>query len=383
MPEFSIRTRTIYGAGCIKELGKSAKEQGAKSVLIVTDPGVRKAGIVDQVEASLREFGVAFTVFDEVSPNPTDTQVDDGVRVAREVKADLICAVGGGSAIDAAKGVAVVLANEGKASDWLFKPGVGGMPTKPIGPFYAVPTTTGTGSEISGAAVITESATHHKLLVLNCTPHMAFLDPELVAGMPAAITAATGMDALTHAVEAYVNPGRTPFTRMFATDAIRSIGQNLREAVNGPDRRKGIEQMQYASNIAGHSMAVGLGQVHGLSHCVSGRRDVPHGVANAILLTAVLSHHREAIGEKIREIGHLMDLNVHGMSTADAAEHTVKAIAQLRKDIGVPGKLGEVGVQTGDIDILVDDAVKSQVIFIHAPVPSNPDMLKAIYQAAL
>lgn len=383
MPEFAIRTRTIYGAGCIKELGKHAREQGARHVLIVTDPGVRKAGIVDQVEASLREFAVPFTVFDDVTPNPTDGQVDRGVQVAREVGADLLCAVGGGSAIDAAKGIAVVLANGGEAKQWLFKPGQGGLPPNPIGPFFAVPTTTGTGSEISGAAVITEEATHHKLLVLNCTPHMAFLDPELVAGMPPAITAATGMDALTHAIEAYVNPGRTPFTKMFATDAIRSIARNLPEAVNGPDRRRAIEEMQFASNIAGHSMAVGLGKVHGMSHCVSGRRDVPHGVANAILLTAVMGYHREQIADKLREIGHLMELNTFGMSVEDAAEHTVKAIAKLREDVGIPAKLSEVGVQAGDIETLVQDALTSQLVFIHHPVPSTPDMLTAIYQSAL
>ena len=157
---------------------------------------------------------------------------------------------------------------------------------------FAIPTTCGTGSEISPAAVITDPDTHYKHLMLNCTPDVAILDPNLVAKMPAPITAATGMDALTHAIEAYVNPGNTPFTRMFATRAIHQISAHLRHAVNGPDRPGALRNMLYAADIAGQSMAQGLGQVHGLSHVVSGRLGTPHGVANAILLVTFAEQRR-------------------------------------------------------------------------------------------
>lgn len=382
MPSFALRVETVFGEGSIAELGKRAKAAGLKHALVVTDPGIRAAGILDSVLSSLDEAEVAHTVYENVTPNPTIPEVDGGVAAMNDSGADFVVGVGGGSAIDAAKGVAVTAQMGGGSKKYLF--GVGDTPFPgAMKTLFAIPTTCGTGSEISPAAVITDPDTHYKHLMLNCTPMVAILDPNLVSKMPPPITAATGMDALTHAIEAYVNPGNTPFTRMFATRAIHQIFGNLRTAVNGPDRPAALKNMLYAADIAGQSMAQGLGQVHGLSHVVSGRLGTPHGVANAILLSPVLDYHKDFLADTLLEIAPLMGINSHGMPAAKAANEVVEAVKTLRKDIGITSKLSEVGMKESDVAQFVDDAQKSQGIFIAAPRPATPEMLTAIYKAAL
>jgi alcohol dehydrogenase class IV len=383
MATFALTVQTVFGEGSIAELGQRAKAAGYKHAFVVTDPGIRAAGILDSVLASLDEAGVAHTVYENVTPNPTIQEVDGGVVEINDVKGDFVVAVGGGSAIDAAKGIAVTAAMGGTTSkEYLFGVGATPFPGKVL-PLFAIPTTCGTGSEISPAAVITDPSTHYKHLMLNCTPNVAILDPNLVAKMPAPITAATGMDALTHAIEAYVNPGNTPFTRMFATRAIHQISLNLRQAVNGPDRPAALRNMLYAANIAGQSMAQGLGQVHGLSHVVSGRLGTPHGVANAILLSQVLDYHKEFLAEQLTEIAPLMGINAYGMPAAKVGAEVVAAVRSLRSDIKVTSKLSEVGMKESDIAQFVEDAQKSQGIFIAAPRPGSAEDLAAIYKSAL
>jgi alcohol dehydrogenase class IV len=383
MPSFALRVETVFGEGSIAELGQRAKAAGYKHALVVTDPGIKAAGILDSILSSLDEAEVAHTVYDNVTPNPTIPEVDGGVAALKDAGGDFVVAVGGGSAIDAAKGVAVTAAMGGATSkEYLFGPGTTPFPTKVL-PLFAVPTTCGTGSEISPAAVITDPETHYKHLMLNCTPNVAILDPNLVAKMPAPITAATGMDALTHAIEAYVNPGNTPFTRMFATRAIHQISAHLRTAVNGPNRPEALKNMLYAADIAGQSMAQGLGQVHGLSHVVSGRLGTPHGVANAILLSQVMEYHKDFLAEQLHEIAPLMGINAFGMPAKKAAEEVVSAIRSLRSDINIPSKLSDVGMKESDIAQFVEDAQKSQAIFIAAPRPPSTEDLAAIYKSAI
>ncbi len=383
MPVFALSVQTVFGDGCIVELGQRAKAAGYKHGFVVTDPGIRAAGILDSVLASLDEAEVPYTVYENVTPNPTIPEVDTGVQIIKEVGGDFVVAVGGGSAIDAAKGVAVTAAMGGATSkDYLFGAGSNPFPNKVL-PLFAIPTTCGTGSEISMAAVITDPATHYKHLMLNCTPNVAILDPNLVAKMPPPITAATGMDALTHAIEAYVNPGNTPFTRMFATRAIQQISLHLRTAVNGPNRPEALKHMLYAADIAGQSMAAGLGQVHGLSHVVSGRLGTAHGVANAILLSQVLDYHREFLSEQLTEIAPLMGINAFGQPAAKVGQDVVAAVRALRNEINIPSKLSDVGMKESDVAQFVDDAQKSQGIFIAAPKPATSDDLAAIYKSAL
>jgi alcohol dehydrogenase len=382
MPSFALKVETVFGEGSIAELGQRAKAAGFKHALVVTDPGIKAAGILDSVLASLDEAEIAHSVYDNVTPNPTVPEVDGGVSAFNDASADFVVAVGGGSAIDAAKGVAVTAQMGGGSKDYLF--GVGKMPFPgAMKPLFAIPTTCGTGSEISPAAVITDPDTHYKHLMLNCTPMVAILDPNLVSKMPPPITAATGMDALTHAIEAYVNPGNTPFTRMFATRAIQQISANLRNAVNGPDRPGALKHMLYAADIAGQSMANGLGQVHGLSHVVSGRIGTPHGVANAILLSQVLDFHADFLADQLLEIAPLMGINAHGMPAKQAAKEVVAQVRSLRDDIKIPSKLSDVGMKDSDVAQFVDDAQKSQAIFIAAPRQVSAEDLASIYKSAL
>jgi alcohol dehydrogenase len=233
--------------------------------------------------------------------------------------------------------------------------------------------------------VITDPETHYKHLMLNCTPMVAILDPNLVSKMPPPITAATGMDALTHAIEAYTNPGNTPFTRMFATRAIQQISANLRTAVNGPDRPAALKNMLYAADIAGQSMSQGLGQVHGLSHVVSGRLGTAHGVANAILLSQVLEYHQDFLSEQLLEIAPLMGINAHGMPAKKAAAEVVASVRSLRDDIKIPSKLSDASIKMSEKDVpqFVEDAQKSQALFIASPKPATADDLTAIYKSAL
>jgi alcohol dehydrogenase len=384
MPTFALKVETVFGEGCVAEVGQRAKAAGLKHALVVTDPGIRAAGILDSVLASLDEAEVAHSVYDNVTPNPTVPEVDGGVQAMQDSGADFVIGVGGGSAIDAAKGVAVTAQMGGGAKTYLFGAGTVPFPSG-MKTLFAIPTTCGTGSEISPAAVITDPETHYKHLMLNCTPMVAILDPNLVAKMPAPITAATGMDALTHAIEAYVNPGNTPFTRMFATRAIQQISMHLRTAVNGPDRPAALKQMLYAADIAGQSMSQGLGQVHGLSHVVSGRLGTPHGVANAILLSQVLEYHRDFLADQLLEIAPLMGINAHGMAAKKAADEVVAAVRSLRDDIKIPSKLSDPSIKMSEADVaqFVDDAQKSQALFIAAPKPATAEDLAAIYKSAL
>jgi alcohol dehydrogenase len=383
MPSFALRVETVFGEGSIAELGQRAKAAGYRHALVVTDPGIKAAGILDSILSSLDEAEIAHTVYDNVTPNPTIQEVDGGVAAMKDSGGDFVVGVGGGSAIDAAKGIAVTTAMGGPtAKEYLFGAGSTPFPSKVL-PLFAVPTTCGTGSEISPAAVITDTETHYKHLMLNCTPNVAFLDPNLVAKMPPPITAATGMDALTHAIEAYVHPGNTPFTRMFATRAIQQISMHLRQAVNGPNRPEALKHMLYAADIAGQSMSSGLGQVHGLSHVVSGRLGTPHGVANAILLSQVLDYHKEFLAQPLTEIAPLMGINAFGQPPAKTGGDVVEGVRSLRNEIGVPAKLSDVGMKDSDVAQFVEDAQKSQGIFIAAPKAATAEDLSAIYKSAL
>jgi alcohol dehydrogenase len=382
MPSFALRVETVFGDGSIAELGQRAKAAGYKHALVVTDPGIKAAGILDSVLSSLDEAEIAHSVYDNVTPNPTIPEVDGGVQAFQDAGADFVVAVGGGSAMDAAKGVSVTAQLGGTSKTYLFGAGTVPFPASRK-PLFTIPTTCGTGSEISPAAVITDPDTHYKHLMLNCTPDVAILDPNLVAKMPPPITAATGMDALTHAMEAYVNPGNTPFTRMFATRAIQQISANLRQAVNGPDRTTALRNMLYAANIAGQSMSQGLGQVHGLSHVVSGRLGTAHGVANAILLSQVFEFHKDFLKDTMLEMAPLMGINAYGMPADKAANEVVATVRSLRNEIKIPAKLSEVGMKESDVPQFVDDAQKSQGIFIAAPKPATAEDLAAIYKSAL
>ncbi len=391
MPSFKVPTETVYGWGCAGEVGPRAVQDGYRSVLLVTDRGVRRAGLTQAVERSLREAGIAYAIFDAISPNPRDVEAEECLSAIEGTAAELLVAVGGGSTIDAAKAAGVLQTNGGRVRDWSLLMG-GPVPPSPAMPLYALPTTTGTGSETSGGAVITfdfggEGGKARKGGVSNCQPALAFLDPELVVGLPAPILAASGLDALTHATESYVSLHGSMFTRAFSAQAIRTLARVLPAAVAaaktpGADRRDTMEQMLYAANVAGRSMLGRLGQVHALSHVVSAHFDTVHGSTNAVILTSVLAHHQAALRPLLAEIGYLLGdpACAPGSDAAAAAGRAIDAIARLRESVGAPARLRDMNVPREALPMLAADAMLPEPN--QNPGPATQDDFLAIYERA-
>jgi alcohol dehydrogenase class IV len=380
MPSFVVPTETVYGWGCAAEVGPRARDAGHRRALLVTDQGVRRAGLTARVESSLRGAEIPFDTFDAVSPNPRDTEAEACAAAIRATGADFLVALGGGSVMDAAKAAGVVHTNGGRVRDWSTLMG-GVRPSVPCMPLFTLPTTTGTGSETSGGAVITfdYGDTPRKGGISPAQPELAFLDPALVAGLPTPHLGASGLDALTHAVESYVSLRASLFTRAFSAQAIRALATGLPAAVAaaqtpGADRGPSMETMLYAANIAGRAMLGGLGQVHALSHVVSAHFDSPHGYTNAVLLTAVLAHHEAALRPLLEEVGALL-----GGDEASASG-AVDAIARLRAQVGGPERLRDLGVPRDALPRLAADATIPEPS--QNPGPGGEAEFLAIYERA-
>jgi alcohol dehydrogenase len=379
---FFIPTVSLMGIGSYKEIGKQVKALGGKKPFICTDKGITKAGITQKiVDLIKQDAGVDTVVFDGTVPNPTDTNVHDGLKVFKDKKCDLIISLGGGSAHDCGKGIGIVSTNGGNIRDF---EGVN-KSTKPMPPFIAVNTTAGTASEMTRFCIITNTSNHVKMAIVDwrVTPNVAINDPLLMAGMPPALTAATGMDALTHAVEAYVSTIATPVTDACALQAIRLIATNLRAAVaNGADM-VARDNMAYAEYLAGMAFNnASLGYVHAMAHQLGGFYDLPHGVCNAILLPHVERFNLIAKLDRFVEMAKAMGENVEGLSSRDAAELALMAIKQLSIDVGIPSGLTELGVKTKDLKTMALNAQKDACGFTNPRTPTLDDIIQ-IYKWAL
>src|SRR5512138_79936 len=309
---FFIPTVSLMGIGSAKETGGQVKARGATKLLIVTDAGLSKIGAADKIKAQLEGAGLKAVIFDGAEPNPTDKNVHDGVRVYQDNKCDGIVSLGGGSSHDCAKGVGLVIGNGGHIRDF---EGVN-KSTKPMPPFLSI---------------ITNADTHVKMAIVDwrCTPNIAINDPVLMVGKPAALTAATGMDALTHAVEAYVSTIATPITDACAIKAIELIAKYLSAAVANGENLEARVRMAYAEYLAGMAFNnASLGYVHSMAHQLGGFYNLPHGVCNAILLPAVCEFNLIACPERFADIAVALGENINGLSVTEAAE---KAIASIRK----------------------------------------------------
>jgi alcohol dehydrogenase len=388
MPSFIVPTETIYGWGCSAEVGPRAAAVGFKRALVVTDKGIRSAGLTANVEGSLREAGISYEIFDSVSPNPRDTEVEACFAALKAAQADLIVAIGGGSVIDCAKAAGILKTNGGHPRDWSIIM-EGQVPPKPCMPLYALTTTVGTGSETSGGAVITfdYGKEARKGGVSNAQPALAFLDPELVENLPAGILCASGLDALTHATESYVSQRATLHTRAFSAQAIRTIAAVLPGAVEaartpGADRKASMEAMIYAANIAGRSMLGGLGQVHALSHVVSAHFDTPHGYTNAVMLTSILTHHQRALQPLLAEMGYLLGdpQCAPGTDETIASGRAIDAIARLRDVTGAPNRLRDMNVPRESIPQMSLDAGLPEPN--QNPCPATTDDFREMYERA-
>ena len=348
---------TLIGPGCVKEIGTDIKDLGLKKALVVTDNVLNKIGVVKKVTDVLDENGVSYAVVDDIQPNPTMKNIHDGLNVYKTENCDFIISIGGGSPQDAGKAIGILSTNGGEIKDY---EGIGKSKHKSV-PIIAINTTAGTASEVTINYVITNEDTHIKMVMIdkNCLASIAVSDPELMTGKPADLTAATGMDALTHAIEAYVSTGAYELTDVLALEAVKLIGESLEDAVKDGNNIEARSKMAYASYIAGMSFNnAGLGYVHSMAHQLGGFYNLPHGVCNAILLPHVEKFNSANTGDKLRKVAEILGENVEGLSVEEANAKAIEAIMKLSEKVGIPKGLRELGVKEEDFKVMAENALK-------------------------
>jgi len=362
---FVLNETSYHGAGAIREIAAEAQGRGFQKALICTDPDLIKFGISQKVIDVLEKAGLAYEVYSNIKANPTIENVQLGVEAFKKADADYLIAIGGGSSIDTAKGIGIVIANPDFA-DIRSLEGVAPTKNKSV-PIFAVPTTAGTAAEVTINYVITDVEKNRKMVCVDPKdiPVVAFVDPEMMSSMPKGLTAATGMDALTHAIEGYITAGAWELSDMFHIKAIEIIAKHLRGAVAGtPEGREGMALGQYVAGMGFSN--VGLGIVHSMAHPLGALYDTPHGVANAIILPTVMEYNAEATGEKYRDIARAMGVaGVASMSQEEYRKAAVDAVKQLSLDVGIPADLKEI-VKKEDIPFLAQSA------YDDACRPGNP-----------
>jgi alcohol dehydrogenase class IV len=370
-----------YGFGVSALVGEEAQQLGLTRVLIVTDKGVREAGLTDGVVASLEEAGIVYELFEGVDPNPTTVIVEETSSHLASMKADGVVTIGGGSPMDTGKAAAFLATNGGKVTDYTTRDSVKLAPL----PCIAIPTTAGTSSEVTNNAVFTDPETHYKfgLGSPNIAAARALIDPELTLTMPPSLTAATGMDALTHALESYLSKGGYDLTEVLALGAIKLIGRWLPVAVRDGRDRQARERMMMACLLGGIAFNQSrLIIVHPMSHPVSGWCNTPHGVANAILLPHVMAFNVEHAEERLGQIAEALGVNTQGMSTSEAARAAVEKVRSMNHELGIPPGLGAVDVPAEFIPSMASDAMKSGNIALN-PRPTTYEDIVAIYEGAM
>jgi alcohol dehydrogenase class IV len=371
------------GPGAAKEAGAYARRLGKKA-LIVTDSNLEKIGLLADVKASLDAAGVGYAVYDRVVMEPVVEYVDDGLRAFREAGADVVVAVGGGSPIDTGKAIASLSRNPGEISDYMGANRI----AKPSAPLIAIPTTAGTGSEVTPFTIITNTATDVKMLISSphLLPAVALVDPLMTLKMPRGITAATGLDALTHAIEAYVSVKAQPLTDTFALQAVRLISGNLRRAWSHPDDLEARSSVLMGALQAGLAFAnSSVALVHGMARPIGAYFHVAHGVSNAVLLPTVIEFSVPGDPRRYADIAEAMGEETGGLSTADAAQRTVDAVKRLNADLQIPSLRG-LGIDVAKFEAVVS---KMAVDAIASGSPGNnprkatPEEIVALYRKAL
>ncbi len=362
---FVLNETSYHGAGAIAEIATEAIGRGFKKAFVCSDPDLIKFGVTKKVTDVLDNAGLAYEIYSNIKPNPTIENVQSGVAAFKAAEADYIIAIGGGSSMDTAKGVGIVIANPDFA-DIRSLEGVAPTKNKSI-PIFAVPTTAGTAAEVTINYVITDVEKNRKMVCVDPKdiPVVAFVDPEMMSSMPKGLTAATGMDALTHAIEGYITAAAWELSDMFHLKAIEIISRSLRGAVaNTPEGRADMALGQYVAGMGFSN--VGLGIVHSMAHPLGALYDTPHGVANAIILPTVMEYNAEATGEKYREIARAMGVaGVDDMTQEEYRKAAIDAVRQLSQDVGIPADLKDI-VKPEDIPFLAQSA------YDDACRPGNP-----------
>lgn len=365
MNRFVLNETSYHGAGCISAIVDEAKGRGFSKALVVTDKDLMKFGVAGKVLKLLDENGLAYEVYDECKANPTIKNVQDGVEAFKAAGADYLIAIGGGSSMDTAKAIGIIIRNP-EFADVTSLEGVAPTKNKCVD-IIAVPTTAGTAAEVTINYVITDVEKNRKFVCVDVhdIPVVAVVDPEMMSSMPKGLTAATGMDALTHAIEGYITKGAWEMSDMMHIKAIEIIAKSLRGAVE--NTKEGREGMALGQYIAGMGFSnVGLGIVHSMAHPLGAVYDTPHGVANAIILPTVMEYNAPATGEKYREIARAMGVKgVDDMTQEEYRKAAIDAVKQLSVDVGIPQDLKEI-VKPEDIQFLAESA------YADACRPGNP-----------
>ncbi len=379
---FYMPTVSLLGNGSVKQVGAQAKGLGGKKALIVTDAGLAKLGMADQIKGYLEEAGLEVVIFDGAEPNPTDVNVRDCLKVWQANGCDMLVTFGGGSSHDCGKGMAIMATSGGDIRDWA---GVDTLQAD-LPPYIAINTTAGTGSEVTRFAVVTNTDTKVKMVYCDSrlTANVAINDPALMIGLPSAMTAATGMDALTHAVEAYVTTMlNNPITDCLALQAITLVGKWLRKAVANGNDMEARDAMAYAEYLAGIAFnSAGLGIVHSMAHQPGSLLGKPHGLCNAICLPTVCEFNLMANLEKYAKVAAALGENIAGLSDLEAAEKAVAAMRRLSKDIGIPAGLGDIGVTEKDIPVMAENAMKDVCTLFNPRTVKVEDII-ALYKKVM
>lgn len=377
---FQLPTKIVFGTGSINELGREVLEFKAKKVLVITDPGVVKAELHKGIIDSLNRSGIESQVFAEVESDPSIGTAAKAAELGKEFCADVIVAVGGGSALDAAKSAALLVTNSGNLKDFA---GVNKVKQPGI-PVVAVPTTAGTGSEVTIFAVMSDPAKNEKFTISSplIAPRLAVLDPTLTLTLPRGITASTGMDALTHAVEAYTSTITQPATDALAMQAIELISKNLRLAVWRGDNLVARENVLQASLLAGIAFNNAfLGLSHAIASPLGAHFHIAHGIANAVMLPYVMEYNSVTAAGKLAVVARLMDVNDKGLNTRSLARQAVSAVEELCSDIGIPNRLRDIGVKEDLLPVVAREALKSVQLKFNARGASETDILALLQKA--
>ncbi len=381
MNRFVLNETSYHGSGAIKEIATEIKARAFKKALVASDPDLIKFGVTKKVTDILDKENIPYEIFSDIKPNPTIDNVQHGVKVFKECGADCIVAIGGGSSMDTAKAIGIII-NNPEFSDVKSLEGVAPTKNKAV-PIIAVPTTAGTAAEVTINYVITDAENNRKMVCVDVhdIPVVAVVDPDMMSTMPKGLTAATGMDALTHAIEGYITKGAWALSDMFHLKAIEIISQSLRGAVE--NTKEGREGMALGQYVAGMGFSnVGLGIVHSMAHPLGALYDTPHGVANAIILPTVMEYNAPATGDKYKYIAKAMGVEgTENMTVEEYRKAAIDAVKKLSKDVGIPADLKEI-VKREDLDFLSESA------FADACRPGNPRdtsvaEIKALYESLL
>ncbi|MDU1307116.1 MAG: L-threonine dehydrogenase [Clostridium perfringens] len=379
--KFFMPAISLMGADCLKDAGDQVGELGFKKALIVTDKVLGQIGIVKKVTYVLDNKNIEYAIYDETKPNPTVKNVNDGLALLKEKECDFVISLGGGSAHDCAKGIALLATNGGEIKDY---EGVD-KSKKPQLPMVGINTTAGTGSEMTLFAIITDEERHIKMALVDkhLTPIIAVNDPMLMLAMPKSLTAATGMDALTHAIEAYVSTSATPITDACAEKAIELVSNYLVNAVENGQDVEARDMMAYAEYLAGMAFNnASLGYVHAMAHQLGGFYNLPHGVCNAILLPHVQEYNKATSASRLAKIAKIMGGNIEGLTDEQGADLCIDMIKSLSQTIGIPEGLGVLGVKESDFETLATNALNDACSLTN-PRKGNLEEVIAIFKKAM